>query len=172
MARMIGAREGEEMRRTSLLGTSRSAHAGKNGLRAVGLLCSPNARPEKGLVQARNWRPISPHSPNRASKLSRPFRGCSLRWRSRSDMRAVRKRHNKRAGKEHFNGAPRLSTARRWEIVKTIGGRVGKNVRVRLEVRKPVFSLLTENEVSSLRSPHGEHSMVHPSLLACLLGVT
>jgi hypothetical protein len=31
------------------------------------------------------------------------------------------KRHNKRAGKEHFNGAPRLSTARRWEIVKTIG---------------------------------------------------
>ena len=87
-------------------------------------------------------------------------------------MRAVPKRHNKRAGKEHFNGAPRLSTARRWEIVKTIGGRVGKNVRVRWEVRKPVFSLLTQNEVSSLLPPHGEHSMVHPSLLACLLGVT
>ena len=32
-------------------------------MRAVGLLCSPNARPEKGLVQALNWRPISPHPP-------------------------------------------------------------------------------------------------------------
>jgi len=28
---------------------------------AVGLSCSPNARPEKGLVQARSERPISPH---------------------------------------------------------------------------------------------------------------
>jgi hypothetical protein len=39
-------------------------------VRAVGLLCSPNARPEKGLVQARSWRPISPHPPKkRTSKL-------------------------------------------------------------------------------------------------------
>ena len=54
---------------------------GKKGIRAVGLLCSPNARPtgkrgvsaprgtrsgEKwGLVQARSWRPISPHARKR-----------------------------------------------------------------------------------------------------------
>jgi len=28
---------------------------------AVGPRCSPNARPQKGLVQARSWRPISLH---------------------------------------------------------------------------------------------------------------
>jgi hypothetical protein len=41
-----------------------SERGNKGGhVRAVALLCSPDARPEKGLVQARDWTPISPYPP-------------------------------------------------------------------------------------------------------------
>ena len=98
-------------------------------MRAVGLLCSPNARPEKGLVQACNWRPISPLPPESAtSKLGRIIYKAVLAWEKAASPGGP-------AGRVKRSRSRRSTQPRPEERTSKLGRLIGMELRtVRLAI--------------------------------------